>query len=47
MYEDYFYESPEDYYEPVPEADSYFLQAQEDIKELYEKDRDSVYLFTR
>jgi len=43
MYEDEFYESPEDYYEPVSETDSYFLQAQEDIKKLYEEDKKSVY----
>lgn len=43
MSEEDFYESNEDYYEPVPEADSYFLQAQGDIRELYEKDRESVY----
>jgi hypothetical protein len=43
MYEDEFYESPEDYSEPISEKDSYFLQAQEDIKKLYEKDRESVY----
>ncbi len=43
MYEDEFYESPEDYYELVSETDSYFLQAQEDIKKLYEEDKNSVY----
>jgi hypothetical protein len=43
MYEDELYESPEDYSEPISEKDSYFLQAQEDIKKLYEKDRESVY----
>lgn len=43
MYEDEFYEPLEDYYEPTSEADSYFLQAQKDIKDLYERDRESVY----
>ena len=43
IHEDEFYESPEDYYKPIQETDSYFLQAQEDIKELYEKDRESIY----
>jgi len=42
-YEDEFDESPEDYYELSYKADSYFLRAQEDIKELYENDRESVY----
>jgi len=42
-HEDEFYESPEDYYGPISEADNYFLQAQEDIRELYERDRESVY----
>ena len=41
--EDGFYKSKEDYYEVVSEADSYFLQAQRDIKELYESDRESVF----
>jgi hypothetical protein len=39
---DEFYEAPEDYYEPsVP--DHYFLQAQKEIRELYEEDRESVF----
>lgn len=43
IYEDEFYESSEDYDEPSSKIDSYFLRAQEDIKELYERDRESVY----
>lgn len=43
VYDDDFYETPEDYYEPIPEPDHYFVQAQEDIKDLYERDIGSVY----
>lgn len=43
IYEDEFYESPEDYDEPSSKIDSYFLQVQKEIKELYERDRGSVY----
>lgn len=43
IYDDDFYEPPEDYYEPITEPDNYFLQAQEDIKNLYENDREGVY----
>lgn len=41
-----FYEPPEDYYEPFElegGPDSYFLEAQDSIKALYEKDKESVY----
>jgi len=39
---DEFSEAPEDYYEPsIP--DYYFLQAQKEIRELYEGNRESVY----
>lgn len=39
---DDFSEAPEDYFEPsVP--DHYFLEAQQEIKALYEKDKESVY----
>lgn len=42
IHDDDFFKAPEDYYEPsIP--DHYFLQAQQDIKSLYEKDRESVY----
>ena len=43
VYEDDFYEAPEDYYKPTPEVDSYFLGAQADIRNLYESDKESVY----
>jgi len=43
MREDEFYESPIDYSEPISETDSYFLQAQSDIRQIYEKDKNSVY----
>lgn len=39
---DEFYEAPEDYFEPS-KPDHYFLQAQKEIRELYEGDRESVY----
>ena len=39
---DDFLEAPEDYYEPSA-PDHYFLQAQQEIRELYEEDRESVY----
>lgn len=39
---DDFSEAPEDYYEPSA-PDNYFLQAQQDIRELYENDRESVF----
>lgn len=42
-FDDDSYESPEDYYERESGLDSYFLEAQRDIRELYEKDRESVY----
>jgi len=42
MFEEDFYESPEDY-EPEWQADPYFLQAQEEIKELYEENRRNVF----
>lgn len=41
-YYDEFYDAPEDY-EPDYETDSYFIQAQEDIKELYEKNKEDVF----
>ena len=37
-----FTEAPEDYFEPST-PDHYFLQAQKEIRELYEEDRESVY----
>jgi len=37
-----FSEAPEDYHEPS-QPDYYFLQAQREIRELYEKDRESVF----
>jgi hypothetical protein len=37
-----FYDEPEDY-EPPKEPDSYFLAAQEDIRQLYETDKKSVF----
>jgi len=42
---DDFYEGPEDYYEPEFEytPDSYYTEAQEDLRKLYENDRESVY----
>ncbi|MCX5855775.1 MAG: hypothetical protein NTZ24_14600 [Deltaproteobacteria bacterium] len=39
---DDFTEAPEDYFEPS-KPDHYFLQAQKEIRELYEGDRESVY----
>lgn len=39
---DEFTEAPEDYFEPST-PDHYFLQAQKEIRELYEEDRESVY----
>lgn len=39
---DEFPEAPEDYFEPST-PDQYFLQAQKEIRELYESDRESVY----
>lgn len=39
---DDFTEAPEDYFEPSA-PDSYFLQAQKEIRALYEGDRESVY----
>lgn len=42
MIEGGFYESPEDY-EPEWRVDSYFLEAQEDIRQLYDENRDSVF----
>ncbi len=39
MDEDEFYETPEDY-EPPPTPDHYFVDAQKEIRELYEKDRE-------
>jgi hypothetical protein len=39
---DDFTEAPEDYFEPST-PDHYFLQAQKEIRELYEGDRESVY----
>ncbi len=42
MLDDYGYdEEPEDYQQPEP--DEYFLEAQKDIKSLYEDDRDGVF----
>lgn len=39
---DEFSEAPEDYFEPSA-PDYYFLQAQKDIRALYEEDKESVY----
>lgn len=39
---DDFPEAPEDYYEPSS-ADTYFLQAQQEIRDLYENNRESVF----
>ncbi len=39
---DEFYEAPEDYYEPST-PDHYFLQAQKEIRDLYEEDRERVF----
>jgi hypothetical protein len=39
---DEFYEAPEGY-EPPPTPDHYFVDAQKEIRELYEKDREGVY----
>ena len=41
MYDDGFYEEPEDYQHREPDA--YFLEAQKEIRGLYEADKDSVY----
>jgi hypothetical protein len=38
-----FYETEEDFYEPEEAVDEYYLQAQEDIRGLYEKNKGSVY----
>lgn len=43
IYEDDFYEAPEDHYKDVPKADVYFLKAQKEIQELFEQDKESVY----
>jgi hypothetical protein len=40
--EEEFYEAPEDYEAP-PTPDHYFIDAQKEIRELYEKDKESVY----
>jgi hypothetical protein len=37
-----FYEEPEEY-EPVEEPDAYFLDAQKDVKELFENDKEAVF----
>ncbi|MFC1933519.1 hypothetical protein ACFLXU_07895, partial [Chloroflexota bacterium] len=42
MFEEDFYESPEDY-EPEWKTDSYFIGAQEEIRKLYEGDRRNVF----
>lgn len=43
IYDDDFNDAPEEYYEEISQADHYFLQAQADIKELYENNKESVY----
>jgi len=43
FYDDYFIEPPEDYYEEFTKTDPYFLQAQKEIKDLYENNKESVY----
>jgi len=40
---DEFSEEREDYDEPGKEADAYFLEAQSDLKELYEEDKERVF----
>ena len=40
---DDFYEVPEDYYEPSVTPDHYFLEAQQDIRNIYEENKESVY----
>ncbi|MDD5287556.1 MAG: hypothetical protein PHY28_00355 [Dehalococcoidales bacterium] len=42
MEDDDFLEEPEDYEAP-PQPDAYFIEAQREIRELYDKNRDSVY----
>ncbi len=43
IYDDDVYEAPEDYFEAFSKTDPYFLQAQKDIIELYENNKESVY----
>jgi hypothetical protein len=42
-YYDDFNESPEDYFEPET-PDSYFLEVQEEIKNIFEEDRKAVFI---